>query len=219
VLGNLRLEPEQVFPDGSWLTRIYDSSDRHRERPLFVRAIEYGLEDPGRPGAERYRVQTSILDPKRAPAQELAALYPQRWEFENVMDELRPTSAGPKSSFAPSSRKASTKRPMGTCSRTTRSGPSSTTPPSKPAWIRIAFLSCALCAWCDAALPCPPALFPPHHLALAHRRAIPSRLGVCVPTPRVVKRKMSNYGVKRVEHRNWPQPTLRHAERVLAPLS
>lgn len=25
--------------------------------------------------------------------------------------------------------------------------------------------------------------------------------------PRVVKRKMSNYGVKRPEHRNWPQPT------------
>jgi len=38
-------------------------------------------------------------------------------------------------------------------------------------------------------------------------------------SPRVVKRKMSNYGVKRVEHRNWPQPTLRYAERVLAPLS
>jgi hypothetical protein len=26
--------------------------------------------------------------------------------------------------------------------------------------------------------------------------------------PRVVRRKMSNYGVKRPEHRHWPQPTL-----------
>ena len=25
--------------------------------------------------------------------------------------------------------------------------------------------------------------------------------------PRVVKRKMSNWGVKRPEHRDWPQPT------------
>ena len=25
--------------------------------------------------------------------------------------------------------------------------------------------------------------------------------------PRVVKRKMSNFGVKRAEHRNWPRPT------------
>ena len=27
--------------------------------------------------------------------------------------------------------------------------------------------------------------------------------------PRVVKRKVSNYGVKRPEHRNWPRPTRR----------
>jgi hypothetical protein len=25
--------------------------------------------------------------------------------------------------------------------------------------------------------------------------------------PRVIKRKMSNWAVKRREHRNWPQPT------------
>jgi hypothetical protein len=25
--------------------------------------------------------------------------------------------------------------------------------------------------------------------------------------PRVVKQKMSNYAVKRADHRNWPQPT------------
>lgn len=25
--------------------------------------------------------------------------------------------------------------------------------------------------------------------------------------PRVIKRKMSNWGVKRPEHHNWPQPT------------
>ena len=26
--------------------------------------------------------------------------------------------------------------------------------------------------------------------------------------PRVIKRKMSNWGVKRPEHRNWPQPAM-----------
>jgi hypothetical protein len=26
--------------------------------------------------------------------------------------------------------------------------------------------------------------------------------------PRVVKRKMSNFGVKRAHHRHWPQPTI-----------
>lgn len=32
--------------------------------------------------------------------------------------------------------------------------------------------------------------------------------------PRVVKRKMSNYGVKRPEHRTWPQPTRAASEAV-----
>jgi len=36
-------------------------------------------------------------------------------------------------------------------------------------------------------------------------------------SPRVVKRKMSNFAVKRKEHRDWPQPTVRpeHAVRVI----
>jgi len=33
--------------------------------------------------------------------------------------------------------------------------------------------------------------------------------------PRVVKRKMSNYGVKRARHRAWPRPTLPPAEAVV----
>jgi len=35
----------------------------------------------------------------------------------------------------------------------------------------------------------------------------------------VVKRKMSKYGVKRAEHRNWLQPTVARAECLLPPLS
>jgi hypothetical protein len=37
--------------------------------------------------------------------------------------------------------------------------------------------------------------------------------------PRVVKRKMSNYGIKHAEHRTWPQPAKRpeNAVAVLAP--
>jgi hypothetical protein len=31
---------------------------------------------------------------------------------------------------------------------------------------------------------------------------------------RVVKKKMSNYGVKRPEHASWPRPTLRPAQAV-----
>jgi len=53
-----------------------------------VRVIEYRL--VGLAGAEPfYRLITSILDPKQAPAQELAALYHERWEFETALDELK----------------------------------------------------------------------------------------------------------------------------------
>jgi IS4 transposase len=53
-----------------------------------VRVIEYRLQDV--PGAEPiYRLITTILDPKLAPAKELAALYHERWEIETALDELK----------------------------------------------------------------------------------------------------------------------------------
>jgi hypothetical protein len=42
-----------------------------------------------------YRLVTTILDPSRAPAAELAALYAQRWEQETALDELKPHQRGP----------------------------------------------------------------------------------------------------------------------------
>jgi hypothetical protein len=33
--------------------------------------------------------------------------------------------------------------------------------------------------------------------------------------PRVVKRKMSNFGVKRARHQHWPQPTIPAADAVV----
>jgi hypothetical protein len=45
--------------------------------------------------AHPYRLLTSILDPRKAPAAELAALYHQRWEFETALDELKTHQRGP----------------------------------------------------------------------------------------------------------------------------
>jgi len=60
-----------------------------------VRVIEYRLE--GVPGAEPlYRLVTTILDPSQAPAQELAALYHERWEIETALDELKTHLRGAK---------------------------------------------------------------------------------------------------------------------------
>ncbi|HLJ14134.1 MAG TPA: IS4 family transposase [Bryobacteraceae bacterium] len=87
---NARLEIDRRLPDGSYLSRIYAStSDRRNQRnAIVVRAIDYELKDM--PDAERlYRLITTILDPQRAPAKELAALYHERWEIETALDELK----------------------------------------------------------------------------------------------------------------------------------
>jgi hypothetical protein len=87
---NARLEVDQRLPDGSYLSRLYRStSDRRNQRKgLVVRVIDYRLEQV--PGAEPiYRLITTILDHRLAPARELAAIYHERWEIENALDELK----------------------------------------------------------------------------------------------------------------------------------
>jgi Insertion element 4 transposase N-terminal/Transposase DDE domain len=81
--------------DGSYLSRLYPSR-QHRERDrdgVTVRVIEYRM--PGVPGGDQvYRLVTTILDPKAAPAAELAALYHERWEDEVVLAEVKVTLPG-----------------------------------------------------------------------------------------------------------------------------
>lgn len=91
------LPVREELPDGSYLSEIVAAKD-HRKRadPEVVRVIEYSLDDPGRPEQDApYRLTTTILDPDAAPATELAALYHQRWEFENTLDELKTHQRGP----------------------------------------------------------------------------------------------------------------------------
>jgi hypothetical protein len=87
---NARLDIDQRLSDGSYLSRIYPStSDRRNERKaIVVRVIDYRLDKV--PDAEPvYRLITTILDHKLAPARELAALYHERWEIETALDELK----------------------------------------------------------------------------------------------------------------------------------
>jgi hypothetical protein len=90
VRGNARLDAEQRLPDGSYISRIYASTSdrRNRRNGITVRVIDYWLEDVE--GAEPlYRLITTILDHTLAPAEELAALYHERWEIETALDELK----------------------------------------------------------------------------------------------------------------------------------
>ena len=90
VKKNLRLPCEKRLPDGSYLSRVYESpkEQRHGRNGVIVRLIEYRLD--GIPGAEPiYRLLTTILEHESAPATELAALYHERWEIETALDELK----------------------------------------------------------------------------------------------------------------------------------
>lgn len=80
-----------ALEDGSFLSSISPtgvSRDSAAQQAITVRVIEYAL--PGDAQAQpRYRLLTTLLDAKAAPAKDLAALYHRRWEVESVFDELK----------------------------------------------------------------------------------------------------------------------------------
>ena len=97
VKRNLRLPRETVLADGSYLTTVYptEKDRRHRAGGIGVRVVEYRLE--GVADAEPlYRLVTTILDPARASAADLAALYHERWEIEGALAELKTHLRGPR---------------------------------------------------------------------------------------------------------------------------
>ena len=89
VKANLKLPVQQMLPDGSYLSTVFDSRDHARRSGQTVRVIEYTLHDSATPVQDSYRLVTNILDPQAAPALELAALYHERWEIESVLDEFK----------------------------------------------------------------------------------------------------------------------------------
>jgi len=94
---NMRMACEKRLPDGSYLSQVYPSERdwRHKTNGIVLRVIDYRLE--GVEGSEPiYRLATTILDPGKAPAGELAALYHERWEIETAFDELKTHLRGAK---------------------------------------------------------------------------------------------------------------------------
>ena len=89
VNSNLKLPVKQHLPDGSYLSAVFAASDKARRRPLPVRVIQYTREGDKNADKESYRLITNILDEQLAPANELAALYHERWEIEGTLDEFK----------------------------------------------------------------------------------------------------------------------------------
>ena len=96
VKSDLTLTRQQDLADGSWLATTGGRDARRRGRSHTVRVIDYALVDPGRSGEDGYRLLSTVLDPDAAPADELAALYPERWEIETALGELKTHQRGPR---------------------------------------------------------------------------------------------------------------------------
>jgi hypothetical protein len=95
VLSRLpsHVKPQRIrtLADGSYLAYLYPSEYGRRKRGerILVRIITYTLTDPALPGyGETYRVITTLLNPRHAPAHEVACAYHERWEIEIVIDEI-----------------------------------------------------------------------------------------------------------------------------------
>jgi hypothetical protein len=81
----------RTLSDGSYLAYLYPSDYRRRKRGerVLVRVITYTITDPALPGyAEEHRLITTLLNPRLAPAHEVACAYHERWEIEIVIDEI-----------------------------------------------------------------------------------------------------------------------------------
>ena len=111
--ADMRLPPARELPDGSWLARVPDpraalarrhkNGKRRRHRSplgpdtsplpgITVRVIAFTVTvtaDDGTPRTERYRLLTTLLDCRAAPAAELAAAYARRWAAETGYADLK----------------------------------------------------------------------------------------------------------------------------------
>ena len=226
ALGRLpaHVKPQRVrsLPDGSYLAYLYPSDYQRRKRGehLLLRIIEYTITDPALPGyGEVHRLATTLLDYRRWSALDLACGYHERWEIELVIDEVddHQRLAG---------RPLRSLKPLGVIQELYALLIAHYA-------VRVAMHEAALLAALDpdrlsfthalqviqdaiaefqmTAAELLPNLYQRMLRDIAAGRLPERRLRT---NPRVVKRKMSKFHLKRPEHDHWPQPTLSFREAV-----
>jgi hypothetical protein len=216
VQSRLILRPIRPLADGSYLAKIYKSDyDRKKDRDgIVVRVIRYTLDDPQRVGhGEEHVLITNLLDEGLYPAMELILLYHERWEEEQVFDEQK-THQDPRRATKPAQVRSET--PAGVIQevyalslghfviRSLMFAAAATVnlDPDRLSFTGcFQILKCRL-PECDAKTP---ASFEAWYQALLWEmqgeRTDPRRNRI---NPRVIKRKMSKWKKKRLEHRRLP---------------
>jgi hypothetical protein len=89
--AHLKPIPLRTLSDGSMLAALVPSDYARRQRGerILVRVITYTITDPALPGyGEEHRLITTLLNPRVAPAHEVACCYHERWEIEITIDEI-----------------------------------------------------------------------------------------------------------------------------------
>lgn len=216
VKNNLVLHPLRQLADGSYVAKIYrHAHDRQRDRHgIRVRVLRYTLDDPQRVGhAEEHRLLTTLLDATVHPAEELIALYHERWEIELVYDEQK-THQDPPRATKPAHLRSQTpegvrqeayalslghfviRALMAAAARRRGVDPD-----------RLSFLGCLhslrnRLPECVGLVPSSVAEWYEGVLVELGRQVLPPRTNRV--NPRVVKRKMSKFPKKRPEHRHVP---------------
>jgi len=220
--NNAVLPVLQRHRDGSFRSEIVASDDKQaRKNVVSVRVVEYRIDDPGRPQTEdsAYRLVTTILDPKEAPAAELAPLYAERWEFESALDELKVHQRGPRVVLRSKTPDGVRQEAWGyLCTHYAIRALMATAADDRGADPdRISFTRSlhaarrSVRAGLGHTAHALAVALPPTVAEICHELVPRRRLRAA---PRVVKRKMSSYNVKRGEHRHWPQPTRAPANAV-----
>jgi hypothetical protein len=217
----------RVLEDGSVLARIEPrvglengAERRAAGEHVLVRIITYRYEDPNAPGKFiTARLLTTLLDPKQAPAIDLVLCYHERWEIELVIDEIdtHQRIAG---------RPLRSKRPVGVIQELYAlliahyavrvlmfdAAEQQQLDPRRVSFVgTVRILQDALYEF---------AIVSRRQREQLYTRLLREITDELLPerrlrsNPRVVRRKMSKFKLKRPHHAHWPQPQLPFRERA-----
>jgi hypothetical protein len=221
--SHVKPELTKSLSDGSYLAWIYPSDYHRRKRGERhrVRVVEYTIDDPNRPGyGEIHRLVTSLLDPNLYPAHTLACEYHQRWEAEITIDEVDTHQRLPNIPLR-------SQKPMGIIQEAyglliahyaVRAVMHEAAIQNNLDPDRLSFVN-AVRIICDAIPEFQ--MTTPEQIERLYQRLLNDIARHRLPerenrsNPRVVKRKMSKFKLKRKEHLNWPQPTKPFKEAVV----
>ena len=183
--------------------------------------IEYTLTDPARGGYhEPHRIVTTLLDPHLAPALDLVNAYHERWEIESTIDEVDTHQRLVNHPLR-------SKKPVGVIQEIYalliahyilrnfmhQAALSARIDPDRLSFLHtVRLVQDAIPEFDMTTREHLPALCTRFLHELASQR-LPKRRGRC--NPRVVKRKMSDFPLKRPEHLHPPKPICSFREAVM----